>query len=59
MSAIPQSTWRPCYQLCSVCCGCPQQCHKLILLLCRGGINLVFNSRVAAVDKEQVTVVNK
>lgn len=24
----------------------------------RGGINLVFNSRVAAVDKEQVTVVN-
>jgi hypothetical protein len=29
------------------------------VLLGREGINLVFNSRVAAVDKEQVTVVNK
>ena len=27
--------------------------------VCREGINLVFNSRVAAVDKEQVTVINK
>ena len=28
-------------------------------MYCREGINLVFNSRVAAVDKEQVTVINK